>query len=124
MFNSIVHLQERKKHLSHPYNCKISAQADISIGYKGWAAVMELEERLVRRKIRPIECNAKCRYLKKTCRGTLRQVFYQSETPSPSMTAYCPLTHCTSIRVYSVLIHTGKGGGGELTREKVDEHGQ
>jgi hypothetical protein len=30
----------------------------------------------------------------------------------------CPLTHC--IRVYSILIHTGKwGGGGELTRDKV-----
>jgi hypothetical protein len=31
-----------------------------------------------------------------------------------------PLTHC--IRVYSILIHTGKGGRGErgeLTRDKV-----
>jgi hypothetical protein len=29
-----------------------------------------------------------------------------------------PLTHC--IRVYSIIIHTGKGGRGEeLTREKV-----
>jgi hypothetical protein len=28
-----------------------------------------------------------------------------------------PLTHC--IRVYSVLIHTEKGWGAELTREKV-----
>jgi hypothetical protein len=34
------------------------------------------------RKIRLIESNAKCRYLKKwTCEGTLRQVFYLSEDP-------------------------------------------
>jgi hypothetical protein len=34
------------------------------------------------RKIRLIESNAKCCYLKKfTCKGTLRQVFYLSETP-------------------------------------------
>jgi hypothetical protein len=33
-----------------------------------------------RRKIRVIESNAKCRYLKKlTCKGTLRKVFYLSE---------------------------------------------
>ncbi len=51
-----------------------------------------------RRKIRLIEGNAKCRHLKKfTCKGTL--------IPPP------PLTHC--IRVYSILIHTGKGGGWE-----------
>ncbi len=30
-----------------------------------------------------------------------------------------PSAHC--IRVYSILIHTGKGGGGELTREMVWE---
>jgi hypothetical protein len=36
-----------------------------------------------RRKIRMIECNAKCRYLKKfTCKGILRQVLYLSEAPS------------------------------------------
>jgi hypothetical protein len=73
----------------------------------------------MRRKIRLIECNAKCRYLKKlTCKGTLRQVFYLSEAPSPPMTPYSPLIHC--IRVYSILIHTGKEGGGEITREKVE----
>ncbi len=39
----------------------------------------------MRRKIRPIECKAKCRYLKKlTCKGTLWQVFYLSEAPLPS----------------------------------------
>jgi hypothetical protein len=42
---------------------------------------------LVRRKIRLIESNAKCRYLTKfTCKETLRQVFYLSEAPSPLMT--------------------------------------
>jgi hypothetical protein len=46
---------------------------------------------------------------------------YLSEAFSPPMASYSSppplraLTHC--IRVYSILIHTGKGG--ELTREKV-----
>jgi hypothetical protein len=48
---------------------------------------------------------------------------YLSEVHFPRMTPYSPpphpaLTHY--IRVYSILIHTGKGGGGgELTRENV-----
>ncbi len=65
-----------------------------------------------RRKIRLIENNAKCRYLKKlTCKGTLRQVFYLYESPTPYHNIY----------VYCILIHTGKGGGmgGELNSEKV-----
>ncbi len=38
---------------------------------------------------------------------------YLSEAPSPPMTLYPPpLTHC--ILVYCILIHTGKGGGGEM----------
>jgi hypothetical protein len=38
---------------------------------------------LQRRKIRLIECNAKCRYLRKlTCKGTLQHVFYLSEAPT------------------------------------------
>ncbi len=69
------------------------------------------EERGGGRNIRLIEDNAKCRHLKKlTCKETLRQVLYLSEAPSPPMgyDPYChPLTHC--IRVYSKLIHTGKG---------------
>jgi hypothetical protein len=53
-----------------------------------------------RRKIRLIESNEKCRYLKKlTWKGTLRQVFYLSP----------PLTHC--IRVYSILYLFTQGGG-------------
>jgi hypothetical protein len=61
-----------------------------------------------RRKIRLIECKAKCRYLKKlTCKGTLRQVFTLPEASSPPMTPYSsPYT-----LLYSILIHTGKGGG-------------
>ncbi len=44
-----------------------------------------------RRKIRLIECKAKCSYLKKlTCKGTLRQVLYLSEAPSPPITPYSP----------------------------------
>jgi hypothetical protein len=47
-----------------------------------------------------------------TYKGTLRQVFIcvRPRTPKP------PFTHC--IHVYSIFIHTGKGGGVELTREK------
>ncbi len=58
-----------------------------------------------RRKIRLIEGNAKCRHLKKfTCKGTLRQVFICLRSPPP-YTLY--------IRVCSILIHKGTGGGGE-----------
>ncbi len=44
-----IYKKKLEKHLSYPFNCKISAQADISIGYKGWAAVLELEKSLVRK---------------------------------------------------------------------------
>jgi hypothetical protein len=47
-----------------------------------------------------LEINVKCRYLKKlTCKGTFRQVYTRIQ--------------------YSILIHTGKGEGRELTSEKV-----
>jgi hypothetical protein len=61
-----------------------------------------------RRKMRLIEDNAKFPHLKKfTCTGTLRQVFIclRLRIPYPPP----PFTHC--IRVYRILIHTGKGGG-------------
>ncbi len=45
-------------------------------------------------------------------KGTLRQVFYLSEAPSPPMIPCFPL-----LRVYSILIHTRKGRG-EITKEK------
>jgi hypothetical protein len=63
---------------------------------------------LLRRKIRLIESNAKCRHLRKLpCKGTLRHVFYlpEAEPHTPH------LTHC--ICVYSIPCHTGKGGAGE-----------
>ncbi len=66
-----------------------------------------------RRKMRLLQSNVKCRYLKQlTCKGTVRQVFYLSEAPPPTVRPHTPhpLTHC--IRVYSILIHTGRGGGG------------
>jgi hypothetical protein len=60
-------------------------------------------------KIRLKEGNGKCCHLKKlTCKGTSPQVFICLCIPPP-------FTHC--IRVYSILIHTGKGGGvGEPVR--------
>jgi hypothetical protein len=69
-------------------------------------------EDVLRRQIRLIEINAKCRYLKKnfTCKGTLRHVFYLPNPPSPSYT----LNKC--IRVYSILIQTGRVGEGQPER--------
>jgi hypothetical protein len=47
-----------------------------------WAPLLPYVDRYVRRKIRLIEGNVKCRYLKKlTCKGTFRQ-FYLSEAHS------------------------------------------
>ncbi len=73
-------------------------------------------EPLKRRNITLLEGNGKCRHLKKlTCKRTLRQVFI-SLKPRPHIPH--PLTHC--IRVFSILIHTGNGGGRERwTRERV-----
>jgi hypothetical protein len=79
-------------------------------------AICDAHYRSRGRKIRLIECNAKCRYLKKlACKGTLRQVFYLSEAPSPPITPFslCPL----HIRVGSILIHAGKGGERANQRE-------
>jgi hypothetical protein len=71
-----------------------------------------------RRKIRLIECIAKCRNLTKlACKGTLRHVFYLSEAPSPPMTPYPPTLH--TVYVYTVYLFTQgrEGGMGELTRD-------
>jgi hypothetical protein len=72
--------------------------------------VASLIERLEHRKIGLIEGNAKCRYLiKLICKRTLRQVLSEAQNPIST------LTHCT-LRVESILIHTGKGGRVEQER--------
>ncbi len=69
------------------------------------------------RKIRLIECNAKCRYLNKlTSKGTFQQVFFLSEARSPPMIPYSP-PH--AVYVYTVHLFTHGSVGGELTKEKV-----
>jgi len=45
-----------------------------------------------------------------------------SEVHSPPMTHASPHYTLDSICVYSILIHTGKGGGGELTTEGAMLH--
>ncbi len=58
------------------------------------------------RKIRLIENNAKCRYLKTlTCKGTLRQVFYLSEALSPPLTPYNPPSYTLYITVYVYTVY-------------------
>jgi hypothetical protein len=58
-----------------------------------------------------------------TCKGTLRQVFYLSESPSPPMTPYPPPLHTvydvyyTVIQLYLFNVHTGKGRGRADQRE-------
>ncbi len=52
-----------------------------------------------------------------TCKGTVQQVFICLRPPPPRQPHTSPpLTHC--IRVYSILIHTGKGGRGESQPER------
>ncbi len=67
-----------------------------------------------RRKIRLIEVNTKC-HLKKF---TMRQVFICLRPTTP----YPPYKLCIS--VYSILIHTGKGGGGEGERVEPERRGE
>ncbi len=63
----------------------------------------------MRRKIRLIEGNAKCRHLKKlTCKGTLRLVFICLRPRNPYLP---PLQTVYLYLLYSILIYTGKGGG-------------
>ncbi len=66
-------------------------------------------DRVYRRKIRLIEGNAKCRYLKKfTCKGTLRQVFICLRPRTP----YPPYTQYTCILYVQYTYSHGEGGGG------------
>jgi hypothetical protein len=53
---------------------------------------------------------------KLTCKGTMRQVFFCLRPRTPY-----PLTHC--IRVYSIPIHTEKGGRGEELNQREEERG-
>ncbi len=72
-------------------------------------------ERNKGKKIRLIENNAKCRYIKKlTCNGTLRQVFYLSEAPLLSYDPILPppFTHCILVYKYN---YSHREGGGALT---------
>jgi hypothetical protein len=74
-----------------------------------------------RRKIRLIEGNAKCRYLKNLpVKGICGRRIILSEAPSPPMTPYSPPPYTRYTCIPYILIHTGKGSGlEELTRDKV-----
>jgi hypothetical protein len=76
---------------------------------------MHLDDNM-RRKIRRIEGNAKCRNLKRlTCKGTLRPGVCLSEAQNPILP---PLTHCICVQ-YTVLLSTqGKGEGGRVEPER------
>ncbi len=119
----------------YTYNCTIPPFYWHS--YRTAAGVLTAD----RRKIKLIESNVKCRYLKRfTCKGTWRQVFI-CLSPSPLL-GFCsepvqiqsvkllqnmvsnrtqqphplPVTHC----VYILYFDTGKGegeGGGEPQRK-------
>ncbi len=80
---------------------------------------------VMRRKIRLIESNAKYRYLKKLpVKGLCGRCFICLRPRpllwgrGPPMTPYSPPPLHTVYVYTSILIHTGKGEGGELTREK------
>jgi hypothetical protein len=80
---------------------------------------MGISDPLRRRKIRLKEGNAKCRSVKINLYRDYAAGVYLSEDRNPIPPA--PLSYC--IRVYSILIHTQKGKGGELyqiEREKVN----
>ncbi len=65
------------------------------------------------------DTNEKCRLLEKlTCIGTLRHASVYLSVAQNPMPLF--LTHC--IRVYSILIHTGKGGGVEPESRGEGQH--
>ncbi len=78
------------------------------------------------RKIRMIECNAKCRYLKKlSCSGTLWQAFNLSWGPIPSYDPHTPPYPLYTCIHYTLLIpiHTGKGGRGRRANQRKGYRG-
>ncbi len=74
-------------------------------------------KRWAHRKIRMIECNAKCRYLKKLIwKGASRGMFYLSEAPS----LLWPHTPPSPYTLYTCVQYSYTHmEGGELTREKA-----
>jgi hypothetical protein len=74
-----------------------------------------------RRKIRLIEGNVKCRHLKNLYKkGDLRLVLIcpRPRNPYPLLTHFM---YCILVHVYSILIHTGKGGGERVEPERMGE---
>jgi hypothetical protein len=106
--------------------CHDGVQPLLSLLYDGLFLVLERSFAFFQvadgyqcRKIRLIESNAKCNYPKKmTCKRTLRQVFLSVCCPLSSYDPMPPPLHSHCIPVYSILIHTGKGGEGG-GRDKV-----
>jgi hypothetical protein len=100
--------------------CHDGVQPLLSLLYDGLFLVLERSFAFFQvadgyqcRKIRLIESNAKCNYPKKlTCKRTLRQVFLSVWCPLSSYDPMPPPLHSHCIPVYSILIHTGKGGEG------------
>jgi hypothetical protein len=94
---------------------KIVPKVPFDVHLRKWTYLvwLYLSYLLLCRKIRLIESNAKCRYLKnRPVKGLWGRCFICLPIlPPPPYTLY-------SIRVNSILIQTGKGGV-ELTREKV-----
>jgi hypothetical protein len=75
------------------------------------------------RKIRLIEGIAKCRHLKKfTGKGTLLKVFICIRLRTPYHPPPPSLPHC--MRVYSILIHQGRGVGEERVEPERRGEGQ
>ncbi len=80
-----------------------------------------------RRKIRLMQSNVKCRYLKKlTCKGNLRQVFYLSKAPTPYLPPPPSLERLTAnaevatvLGAISILRNSGIWGVGSLADEAV-----
>ncbi len=73
-----------------------------------------------RRKIRLIECNAKCRYLKNwPVKGLCCRCFVCLRPPPLLWPHSPPLTHCTVYLYLTQCTYSHRVRGGELTREKI-----
>jgi hypothetical protein len=93
------------------YECKSSSRTNEKVRH--FEILVFQQNRKNRRKMRLIEINAKCRYLKKlTSKRTLRQVFYLSEAQIP----YPAPLH---VFVYTVYLFTQVRGGGRANQREV-----